>query len=157
VSPIDLSSVTLCGQHETEVVGGGRAHAGHDVLVGGHGEAGVGVAESFGHDLDWCARSGEQRGVGVAQIVESDRREIDASELSGEELADRFRVNRLPFGVGEDCAVEVDAMAVSFLASFSVGEDGLGVRVEVDAGTTVLRLAWNLDAVPANGLSYAGN
>jgi hypothetical protein len=39
--------VTRCGDHVGEVEGGGGAHAGNEVLVGGHGESRVGVAESF--------------------------------------------------------------------------------------------------------------
>ena len=45
---------------------GGQAHAWDEVLVGSHREAGVGVSESFGHDLDWCAGGNEQAGVGMA-------------------------------------------------------------------------------------------
>lgn len=40
------------GEQFTESVGGVGAHAGQDVLVGGHREAGVGVAEALGDDLD---------------------------------------------------------------------------------------------------------
>ena len=138
-------------------MGGGGAHAGHDVLVGGHGEAGMRMAEAFGHDLDRRARAREQGGVGVAQIVKPDCREIEACELAGEELADRFRMHWEALGVGEDRVVEVDAMSVSLLAALPAGEDGFGVRVEVDAASTVLRLARDLDAVPANGLSRAGD
>ena len=35
-----------------EVVGGVGTHAGQDVLVGVHSEAGMGVAEAFADDLD---------------------------------------------------------------------------------------------------------
>jgi hypothetical protein len=47
--------------------------------------------------------------------------------------------------------------AISCLAALTAGEDGLGVCVEVDTASTVLRLARDLDAVPANGLSCAGD
>ena len=56
----------VVGDHVGEVGSGGGAHAWHEVLVGGHREAGVGVPESFGHDFDWCAGGDEQAGVGVA-------------------------------------------------------------------------------------------
>lgn len=43
------------GEQVAEPVSGVGSHAGEDVLVGGHGEVGVGVTEPFGHDLDRCA------------------------------------------------------------------------------------------------------
>ena len=89
-----VGAVTLGGDEGGEAVGCVGAHAGEDVLVGGHGEAGVGVAESFGADLDRDAGGDEQSGVGVAQVVEPDRRQAGADDLSSEELADRFRVQR---------------------------------------------------------------
>ena len=60
------------GDEVAGVDGGAGAHAGDEVLVGGHGEAGVGMAESFGDDLDRCASGDEQAGVGVAQVVEAE-------------------------------------------------------------------------------------
>jgi hypothetical protein len=48
------------GEQGGEVCCGGGTHAGQQVLVGGHGEAGVGVAEAFGHDFDRFAGSDEQ-------------------------------------------------------------------------------------------------
>ena len=44
-------------------------HAGQDVLVGHHGERGVGVPKPFGDDLDRHAVTQQQAGVGVAEIV----------------------------------------------------------------------------------------
>ena len=40
------------------------------MLIGGHGEAGMGVAEAFAHDLGRCAGGDEQAGVGVAKVVD---------------------------------------------------------------------------------------
>ncbi len=128
-------------------MGGGGAHAGHHVLVGGHREAGVCVAESFGHDLDRCARSGDQGGVGVAQVVESDPREIHPSELSGEELADRFGVHGFAVGVGEDRVIEPDGVAVLMLAASPCGEDVLGAVVEIDASSAGLGLAGDFETL----------
>jgi len=85
--------VTVGGEERGEAVGGVGSRAGQDVLVGGHGEAVVGVTEAFGDDLDGDAGGDEQGGVGVAQVVEPDRRHAGAGDLSGEELADRFRVD----------------------------------------------------------------
>jgi len=59
-------------------------------LVGGHGEPRVGVAESFGHDLDGCAGGDEQGGVGVAEAMEADSGHVEAADLSVEQLVDRF-------------------------------------------------------------------
>ncbi len=50
------------------------AHAGEEVLVGVHREAWMSVAESFGDNLDRDTGRDEQRGVGVAQIVEPNPR-----------------------------------------------------------------------------------
>jgi len=83
-------------------------------LVGGHGEAGVGVAEAFGDDLDGDA-GGETGGVGVAQVVESDRGYVESGNLAGEELADCLGVQRPAVGVGEDRVLERDRMTVRCL------------------------------------------
>lgn len=45
-------------------------HSGQQVLIGLDRVGDVGVSESFADDLDVLARSDEQRGVGVAQVVE---------------------------------------------------------------------------------------
>ena len=52
--------VTVGGEELFEAGGGLGAHAGEEVLVGGHGEAGVGVAESFRDDFDRDASSDEE-------------------------------------------------------------------------------------------------
>lgn len=52
--------VTVGGEALFEARGGLGAHAGEEVLVGGHGEAGVGVAESFRDDFDRDASSDEE-------------------------------------------------------------------------------------------------
>ena len=67
--------------------GGFVLHAGDDVLVGGHGESGGGVAESFGDDVDGDAGFEEQGGVGVAEVVEPDSWQPGA----GDELLERVR------------------------------------------------------------------
>ena len=63
----------VVGDHVGEVGCGGGAHAWHEVLVGGHREAGVGVSESFGHDLDRGVGSetgeGGWRGCGVGRGI----------------------------------------------------------------------------------------
>jgi hypothetical protein len=55
-----------------EAVGGFGTHAGEQVLVGVDRERRVGVAESFGHNLDRDAGGDKQPGMGVAQVVEPD-------------------------------------------------------------------------------------
>jgi hypothetical protein len=57
------------GEEFAESGGSIFLHSGDDVLVGGHGERRVGVAESFGDDLDRYSVSQQQAGVGVAQVV----------------------------------------------------------------------------------------
>ena len=52
--------------------GGCGTHAREQVLVGVHGESGVGVAEAFGNDLDRHSICDEQRRMRVAKIVEPD-------------------------------------------------------------------------------------
>lgn len=52
------------GGEERELLRGGGAHAGEQVLVGVDGEGDVGVAEPFADDLDRYAVHDEQRGVG---------------------------------------------------------------------------------------------
>ncbi len=47
------------------------------MLVGVHGERGVGVAEPLAYDLDRFAIGDEQRGVRVTQVVEPDPRQAD--------------------------------------------------------------------------------
>ena len=64
------------------------SHAGQDVLVGGHGEAGVGVTEAFGDDLDRDAGADEEGGVGVSQVMEPNTRHVESGGVAGEELAD---------------------------------------------------------------------
>ncbi len=92
------------------------AHAGEHVLVGGHGEPGVCVAEALGHDLDRNSVRDEQRCVGVAQIVQSDSRQSGAGNDAGEQLADRLCVQWLASVVGEDGIVAARAVAVAMLA-----------------------------------------
>lgn len=46
-----------------------RCHAGQQVLVGVHDEGRVGVTEAFTDDLDRDAGHGQERGVGVAEVV----------------------------------------------------------------------------------------
>ena len=87
---------TVVGDHVGEVGSGGSAHSRDEVLVGGHREAGVGVSESFGHDLDRRACSDKQTGVSVAQIVKANAGDVGASKLPVEELADRLGVHRVP-------------------------------------------------------------
>ena len=64
VGPVDVYRLSSIEFGEAACCGG--AHAGEEVLVGVHGEAWVGVAESFGDDLDRDAGGDEERGVGVA-------------------------------------------------------------------------------------------
>src|SRR3712207_7541323 len=55
------SRLPTCAADElAEAAGGVGAHPGEHVLVGRHGEAGVGVAEPLGHDLDRDAGGDEQ-------------------------------------------------------------------------------------------------
>ena len=62
-----------------ELVGGRRAHPGHQVLVGVHGEAGMGVAEALADHLHRDAGGDEQRSMGMANIMESDARDRSAA------------------------------------------------------------------------------
>ena len=55
-------------------------------MVGGHGETWVGVAESFGDDLDRHSGGDEEGCVGVAQVVEPDAREAVFAHLAAEQL-----------------------------------------------------------------------
>jgi hypothetical protein len=71
------------------------------VLVGRHREARVSVAEALGDDLDRCADGDKQRGVRVAQIVETDPRETKPTDLSIEELRESLRMDGIAKRVGE--------------------------------------------------------
>ena len=51
-------------------------HAGQDVLVHGHREGRAGVAEAFADDLHGDAGLQQDRGVGVAQVVEADASQL---------------------------------------------------------------------------------
>ena len=125
--------VTVGGNEVGEVGGGGGAHAGDEVLVGGHGEAGMAVAESFGDDLDGRAGGDEEPGVGVAQVVEADAWDVGAGEVPVEQLADGLGVHWLTVAVGEDGIVEVARVTVTVLRMPPSFEDLLGAGVEVDA------------------------
>ena len=57
------------------------AHAGDEVLVGGHGEAGMGMAKSFRDNLDRRTRGDEQTRVGMAQVVEADSGDAGAGQM----------------------------------------------------------------------------
>ena len=65
-------------------------------MIGGHREAGVGVAESLGDNLDRCAGGDEQTGVRVAQVVEADAGEVGAGQLPIKQLADRLGCTARP-------------------------------------------------------------
>jgi len=92
MTPIEDRPVITVNSHnkshlvngEVGRLGGIRAHTGEDVLAGGHGEAGVGVAEALGDDLDGDAGGDEQGGVSVAQVVEPDRGHGESGDLSGD-------------------------------------------------------------------------
>ena len=114
-------------------------------MVGGHGEAGVGVAESFGDDLDRCAGGDEQAGVGMAQVVKADAWDVGAGQVPVKELADRFGVHCASGGVGEDRITELDGMVVALLQPTPAAEDCFGGWVEVDAAAAGVRLDWDLD------------
>lgn len=60
------------GDELGEAGGGVGAHAGEQVLVGVHGERGVGVTEAFADHFDRHSGGDEQRRVGVSEVVESD-------------------------------------------------------------------------------------
>jgi hypothetical protein len=75
----------------------------------------MGVAESFGDDLDWCAGGDEQTKVRVTQVVKPDAWDVGTGEVPVEELADRLWMHRTPGGVREDRIPEFDGAAVSVL------------------------------------------
>lgn len=57
-----------------EEAGGVGLHAGGDVLVDGHGEGGAAVTEALADDLHVNAGLEQDRGVGVAEVLEPDPR-----------------------------------------------------------------------------------
>ena len=61
------------GDESSEDRGGVGLHAGQDVLVGGDRERRGGMAEPFTDHFEWNTGFEEQGGVGVAEVVESDR------------------------------------------------------------------------------------
>ncbi|MFT7650123.1 MAG: hypothetical protein ACI8Y4_004888 [Candidatus Poriferisodalaceae bacterium] len=126
--------VTVGGDERGEAVGGVGAHVREYVLVGGHGEAGVGVAGAFGHDLDGDARGDEQGCVGVAEVVEPDAGHGESGEVAGEELADRFGVPRLAVVAAEDRLGERDRVPVADLSAAPVLESSFGVWVDASPG-----------------------
>ncbi len=65
--------------------------------------------------------------------MESDAWDVGAGEVSVEELADRFGVDRVPVGVGEDRVGDLDAVSVATLVSSPPFEELFGGGVEVDA------------------------
>ena len=84
-------------------------------------------------DLDGCAGGDEQAGVGVAQVVEADAWYVGAGQVPVEELADRFGVDRVAGGVGEDRIIKLDWVAVASLHPTPATENRLGGWIEVDA------------------------
>ena len=63
-------------------------HVGQHVLIGGHGEAGCRVSESFAYDFDWDAGLEPQGRVRVAEVVEPDAGERGAGDKFLERVGD---------------------------------------------------------------------
>ena len=72
----------MAGDEVAGVDGGAGAHAGDEVSVGGHGEAGVGMAESFGDDLIGApAATSKLAGCGAGRGSGGDQRVVEAVEV----------------------------------------------------------------------------
>ena len=124
-------------------------------MVGGHGEAGVGMTEAFAHDLDRNTGGDEQAGVGVAKVVESDPGETGAGEVPVEQLADRLGVHRPACGVREHRVGEPDGRPSCAWRRAPGGEDRLGGRVEVDASSAGASLDRDFDRAAGDALAAA--
>ena len=127
------------------------------MLVRGHREARVGVAESLGDNLDRRARGDEQTGMGMAQIVETDAGDVGAGEVPVEQLADRLGVHRVAGSVGEDRVTKLDGMPVTGLHPTPAAEECFGGWIEVDAAAACARLDWHLHGLSADDLATAGD
>src|SRR5688572_23901271 len=94
-----------------------------------------GVPEAFGDHLDRHTGGDEERGVGVAQVVEPDPWQPRRGGDPVEQLAERLRVQEPAGGVAEHPAITLAGQAVA-MESLSPGLEvtDRGV-VQVDAAT----------------------
>jgi hypothetical protein len=69
-------------EHVLEVVCRLARHTRDPMLVGGHRETGVRMAEPFRDDFDRCAGRDEKAGMGVSEVVKSDARHIGANDVA---------------------------------------------------------------------------
>jgi len=84
------------------------------MLVDGHREGGAAVAEALADDLHRYAGLEQDRGVGIAQVVQADPRQRRLGDVAVEELAEVVGVNGL--------AVR-ESFFVSFLGTLGVPAD----------------------------------
>ncbi len=111
-------------------------------------KAGVSVAEAFADDLDRDAGHDQQRGVGVAEVVEPDpRQRRRALHDPVEELADRLGVEEPARGVGEHPVVGAVGESVAVEPASPLGEDAHRAVVDVDASPAGSGLDVELDGV----------
>ena len=127
--------------------------AGHDVGVAVEGEADRGMAETFADDLDVDAGHQQVAGVGVAEVVEADHRDVGVGDEAAEGLADRAGLQRFAEVGGEDPVARRGGDAVAEVVLALAGSVPLqrgerrGVEVERAAAAAGLRHADELLAL----------
>lgn len=97
----------------------------------------------------------EQRGVGVAQIMEPDAWQAAALDDAVEQLADRFGVEEPAGGVAEHPVVGPARQPVAFELSSPPSKFVEGGAVDLDASATGARLGCELDGAAADVLQGA--
>lgn len=120
-------------------------HAGHDVLVDGHGERDAAVAQSLADHLGVDSLLQQDAGVGVAKVVETYAGHVELGDGAPERLADVVRVDGRAVGLGEHVAVVaaspgghalfelVPAVAAQFRDGEGIEVDGSPARGGLEA------------------------
>lgn len=94
-------SGVAASEKDVELLGSGCVGGLDRVGVDPRCRGGVGVTESGGDGGDWDAGVDHQGGVGVAQAVDGDVRQVVGFDKVAEPTADRVRVDRCAVGLGE--------------------------------------------------------
>ena len=102
----------LLPEQVTQAVGCLAVHGGQHVGVGVQGQRDRGVTEAFRHDFDRYARGQQQRGMRVADVVQTDGRDVvESTDEAAEPVRHAVWDQRLPVLVGEDEVSEVSRRA----------------------------------------------
>jgi hypothetical protein len=117
------------------------------MLVGLQGESDVGVTESLADHLDRDAFFEEQASMGVAEVVEADRRDLGVVDDAPERFVDGVGMDGSAVAVGEHplvAVVDADCGELGRLVGPPTFEDRERRLIEVDGATGSLGLASGL-------------